>query len=272
MTARPRGAAPAGPAPVDREDLTQRVQALYEQVALHPDSGFHFETGRALAEQLGYPVTDLDAVPAEAVESFAGVGYAFDLAQLSAGEAVLDLGSGAGTDAFVAARHVGPTGRVVGVDMTEAQLAKSERLRREAGLEQVSFVSGRIEELPLPDDSVDVVISNGVINLAPDKARVFAEAARVLRPGGRMALSDIVTADPLTDAIVGDVELWASCIGGAPQRQDYQQLVTAAGLTVEVVKVNPYQFLSDQARGASRTYGVQSISLRARAPEQGGGG
>jgi arsenite methyltransferase len=252
------------PAPIDQAELLAKVKEMYRAVAETPHQEFHFETGRALAERLGYPPSDLDAIPAGAIESFAGVGYFFDLAGLQPGEAVLDLGSGSGMDAFFAALRVGDAGRVVGVDMTDEQLAKADRLRDQHGLAQVSFRSGRIEDLPVENESFDAVISNGVINLAPDKDRVFQEAARVLRPGGRLAVADIVTDVPLTDAIVSNVDLWASCIGGAPQQDAYQQAMAGAGLRVELMKANPYEFLSEQARGASERYGVKSVSVLAR--------
>jgi arsenite methyltransferase len=255
------------PAPIDTDELLRQVTEMYRAVAETPHEPFHFETGRALAERLGYPPDELDQVPPPAIDSFAGVGYFFDLADLRSGESVLDLGSGSGMDAFVAALGVGPEGRVVGVDLTDAQLAKAERLRTEHGIDHVTFQRGRIEQLPFDDASFDVVISNGVINLAPDKPRVFAEAARVLRPGGRLALADIVTEQPLTEAIVCNVDLWASCIGGAPQETTYKDAVAGAGLRVEVTKANPYRFLSDQARNASEEFGVRSVSVRATKPD-----
>lgn len=250
--------------PIDTGALTAKVQDMYRAVARSPQQEFHFETGRALAERLGYPPADLDRLPAGAIDSFAGVGWFFDLADLQEGEAVLDLGSGSGMDAFFAALRVGPGGHVVGIDMTDAQLGKAERLRAEHGFDQVSFRAGRIEQLPVQDESFDAVISNGVINLTPDKDQVFREAARVLRPGGRLALADIVTETALTDAIVSDVDLWASCIGGAPQEADYRDAIVRAGLQVERLRPNRYQFLSDQARAASQTYGVRSVSVLAR--------
>lgn len=254
------------PTTIDVADLTRRVKDMYHAVATRPDGTYHFEMGRELAERLGYPADVLDRVPPGAVESFAGVGYFFDLADLAGGEAVIDLGSGSGMDAFVAALEVGATGRVVGVDMTEAQLAKAEQLRASAGFSIVEFTAGRIEELPYPDASFDVAISNGVVNLAPDKRQVFTEAARVLRPGGRLAIADIVTETALAESIVCNVELWAACIGGAAQQDDYQQTIESAGLRVEAMKRNPYAFLSDSARGATRTYGVTSVSVLARKP------
>ncbi len=255
------------PAPIDTDELLRQVTDMYRAVAETPHDPFHFETGRPLAERLGYPPSELDRIPAEAIDSFAGVGYAFDLADLQAGEQVLDLGSGSGMDAFVAALAVGGGGRVAGIDMTDAQLDKAERLRAAHGFDHVSFRHGRIEQLPFDDASFDVVISNGVINLAPDKPGVFGEAARVLRPGGRLAIADIVTDEPLTEAIVCDVDLWASCIGGAPQEATYREAIAGAGLRVEATKTNPYRFLSEQAVNASRTFGVHSVSVLAVKPE-----
>ncbi|WP_248305514.1 methyltransferase domain-containing protein [Agromyces sp. H66] len=228
--------------------------------------------GRVLAERLGYPAGILDRLPSDAVDSFAGVGYAFDLARLAAGEEVLDLGSGAGMDAFFAALQVGAAGRVVGVDMTAAQLEKARSLRQEVDGAAVTFVEARIEKLPFPDRSFDVVISNGVVNLSPDKARVFAEAARVLRPGGRLAISDIVTETALSERIVGNSELWAACIGGAAQQDDYQRIIEEQGLRLELMKRNAYRFLSERSRNASDRYGVKSVSILARKAESAGRG
>jgi arsenite methyltransferase len=243
------------------------VKEVYRQVAQRPQDTYHFEMGRPLAERLGYPADLLDQVPAGALESFAGVGYYLDLAAPVPGERVLDLGSGSGTDSFAVAALVGAEGQVTGVDMTEEQLAKASRLRDAADMGNVDFVRGYIQEPPVPDASVDLVVSNGVINLAPVKDEVFRAAARVLAPGGRLALADIVTEQPLTEAIVSNAELWASCIGGASQVDAYLASIEDAGLHVVTVHDNPqYQFLSSSAQGASRTYGIKSISLLATKP------
>ncbi len=248
---------------LDIADLRARVKELYQQVALTPDRGFHFETGRALAERLGYPPHDLDALPAQAIESFAGVGYFLDLADIQPGEAVLDLGSGSGTDSFLAALATGSSGRVIGVDMTRAQLAKASRLAAVAGVANAEFREGHIERPPVEDGSVDCVISNGVVNLSPDKPAVFRAAAAALRPGGRLAIADIVTATRLPDGVTCDASLWAACIGGAAQRDDYLNTIRAAGFEIQTVRENAYRFVSDRAVGATTTYGVTSISLLA---------
>lgn len=252
------------PRRLDTTDLETRVKAMYEEVALTPEREFHFETGRGLAEHLGYPAADLDAIPAAALESFAGVGYFLDLAAIVPGEVVLDLGSGSGTDSFLAAVATGPGGAVVGVDMTAAQLAKARRLAEVAGMANTSFLEGHIEQPPVVHHSVDVVISNGVVNLSPDKPAVFRAAAEALRSGGRLVLADIVTATRLPVGVTCDASLWAACIGGAAQRDDYLAMIDDAGFEVGVVRENDYRFVSDRAVGATTTYGVTSISLLAR--------
>jgi arsenite methyltransferase len=249
---------------LDTHDLERRVKDMYREVAEEPFKEFHFETGRALAERLGYPNDELDAIPSEAIDSFAGVGYYFDLARLEHGETVVDLGSGSGMDSFLAARQVGESGHVIGIDMTEAQLAKSRRLAADGGIGNVEFTDAHIEQLPLADGSADVVISNGVINLAPDKTRVFTEAARVLRGGGRLALADIVTSTQLPINVTCDASLWAACIGGAMQRDDYREAIESAGFELDNLKENDeYRFVSDRAENATKKYGVKSVSLLA---------
>jgi arsenite methyltransferase len=254
-----------GTTQLDTAELEQRVKHMYEEVAREPDREFHFETGRALAERLGYPPAQLDRIPAAAIDSFAGVGHFLDLAALAPGETVLDLGSGSGTDSFLAALAVGSQGRVIGVDMTDAQLDKARRLAAETGVGNVEFRAGYIERPPIEDATVDCVVSNGVINLSADKPAVFAAAARALRPGGRLALSDIVTAIRLPEGVTCDAALWAACIGGAMQRDDYRAAIEAAGFAIETWRENPeYGFVSERADNATTKYGVTSISLLAR--------
>src|SRR5215211_7448712 len=167
---------------VDGERLEAEVKDMYRHVAREEAAELHFEVGRGLAEHLGYSSELLDAIPAEALASFAGVGHHLDLAALRPGDEVLDLGSGSGTDVFCAAVLVGEPGRVVGVDITDEQLEKASRLRDRDGFSQVELVEAHVEQLPFEDESFDAVLSNGVINLSPVKGRVFAETARVLRP------------------------------------------------------------------------------------------
>ena len=246
---------------VDGETLEAAVKDMYRHVARGEDGELHFEVGRGLAEHLGYPSELLDAIPADALASFAGVGHHLDLAALQPGEAVVDLGSGSGTDIFCAAVLVGGSGRVVGVDMTDEQVGKAARLRDAAGFAQVELVEAHIEELPFEDGSFDAVISNGVINLSLLKGRVFAEAARVLRPGGRLAIADIVSGRALKERTRRNVELWAACIAGAIPRASYVEAIEAQGLEVRQVRENDYRFVSDRALDACSTYEVQSISL-----------
>lgn len=249
---------------VDLPELEAKVKAMYRAVAENPAGEFHFEMGRALAERLGYDPDDLDRVPPEAIESFAGVGHYFHLAELALGEVVVDLGSGAGMDAFIAALHVGPGGKAFGIDMTDEQLAKAERLRARDGFTTVTYLKGYIDMVPLPDGVADAVISNGVVNLATDKPAVFREAARLLKPGGRLAMSDIVTDAPLPEAVVCNAALWAACIGGASERHAYCRTIEDAGFRIAAIKDNPtYGFVSERARNAQRKWGARSVSLLA---------
>jgi SAM-dependent methyltransferase len=193
---------------LDVAELRDAIQQEYAEVAACPAKGFHFHVGRLLAERLGYPHDTVDALPDSAVESFAGVGNPFALGALHAGEAVLDLGSGAGFDAILAARQVGPSGRVIGVDMTPAMLVKARANAQLLGLANAEFREGLIEALPVADAAVDVIISNGVINLAPDKETVFAEAFRVLKPGGRLQIADIIVGRAVPESARNDIALW----------------------------------------------------------------
>jgi arsenite methyltransferase len=249
---------------VDTRELEEKVQRMYRAVATKPRGAYHFELGRSLAERLGYPADVLDVLPEGAIESFAGVGYFFDLAEPRPAESVVDLGSGSGMDVFFACTRVGPQGRVLGVDFTAEQRSKATALAVDAGFDQAEFRAGRIEHLPVDDETVDCVISNGVINLSSDKHAVFAEAARVLRPGGRLAIADIVSEHQFKESIVCDADLWASCIAGAAQEDTYRQAIEAAGLRVKDIRRNTYEFISQRARRASAKYGVKSISLLAR--------
>jgi arsenite methyltransferase len=248
---------------IDTDRLEIAVKEMYRAVAREEMEDLHFEIGRPVAERLGYAPEILDRVPAAALASFAGVGHHFDLAELQPGERVLDLGSGSGTDVFFAAVQVGDEGRVVGIDFTDEQLQKARRVAAQQRFSNVSFEAAWIEELPFEDDSFDVVISNGVINLSPAKHLVFQEAARVLRPGGRLAISDIVSSSALKERTRRTVDLWAACIAGAIPRQTYLAEIESAGLSLRETHGNDYRFVSERARGACATYGVGSVSLLA---------
>ena len=237
---------------------------MYQDVAESADADFHFETGRDLAVRLGYDPDDLDSVPNAAIDSFAGVGYYFDLAELESGEDVLDLGSGSGMDAFVAGLHVTETGAVTGVDMTTEQVEKANDLAADNGFHNLTFREGYIENLPFEDASFDAVVSNGVINLSAEKGKVFEEANRVLKPGGRLALSDIISEQQMPESIKSDADLWAACIGGAEQIDSYTSLIESADFSVTEIRENTqYEFVSERAANACEKYGVKSISHRA---------
>ena len=196
--------------PVDADALRKEVSAKYREVAINPGGEFHFHTGRSLAARLGYDTSVVDALPDAAVESFSGVGNPFSQRPLAEGERVVDCGSGAGFDSFIAAGQVGSEGRVVGIDMTEEMLAKSRATARSMGCENVTFREGYLEEMPVEDAWADVVISNGVINLCADKKQVFAEIYRVLRPGGRLQFADIANSNPVPESAIRNIDLWTA--------------------------------------------------------------
>ena len=248
---------------VNQTDLEFKVKNMYREVALHPDQEFHFKMGEDMAVSLGYPSQLLIKIPKASVESFAGVGYYFGLANLQQGETVVDLGSGSGMDAFAASIMVGESGQVTGIDMTDEQLAKAKKLRAAYHFDNVNFLKGYIEDLPVQSGSTEVVISNGVINLSADKQKVFEEAYRILSPGGRMVISDIVSAVQLPENITCNATLWAACIGGALQRDTYFEYIRKAGFRIEATSVNDYEFISKNARNAGEKYGIQSISILA---------
>jgi len=193
--------------PVDIDVLREEIQKTYTDVSTTPDQEFIFPTGRAWAEDLGYP-RQLANVPEASVESFAGVANPFSLGEIEEGATVLDLGCGAGSDLLIAAQMVGPSGRAIGIDITPSMVERARASAREMGLDNVELHEGMIERLPLEDESVDVVISNGVIDLVPDKEAVFSEIKRVLRPGGRLQIADVVIHVEVSEEAKRDIDLW----------------------------------------------------------------
>lgn len=218
------------------EELRSSIREEYSAVANEPERGFHFHTGRKLADILGYRDEWLNTLPSGAIESMAGTGNPFSLGELKPGENVVDCGSGAGTDSLIAALMVGPGGRVVGVDMTLEMLSKARNNALEAGMANVEFREGYLEALPVPDAWADVVISNGVLNLVPDKEAALLEMYRVLKPGGRIQIADIALQKPVPEDAKSDVTLWTGCIAGGLLKVQLERMVVAAGFNdIEVV-------------------------------------
>lgn len=246
----------------DNYEFESNFAGAVRRVAPAPRGGFGELWGRPLAERLGYSRERLERVPASAVDSFAGVGHHFRLARIEQGEAVLDLASGHGMDAFVAATYVGRFGRVFGVDMSEPDRKRADAMRRAAGFEQVSFPACYVEALPLPNNSLDTVLGNGVAHWAVDVERALTEASRVLRPGGKLVLSDVVTAQHAKwGTSVGPTfrPVW---IARAMHREHYQNAIEDAGFTIRVVQPNPqFHFRSGPAARAAIEFGARSISI-----------
>src|SRR6266540_3437672 len=225
------------------ESIKEIVKQKYGRAALRVVSGDGGCCGPASSRGDCDPITsklyeagETAELPAEAVAASLGCGNPTALAELSPGEIVLDLGSGGGIDVLLSAKRVGPTGKAYGLDMTDEMLALARENQRKAGVDNVEFLRGEIENIPLPDNSVDVVISNCVINLSADKRRVLAETFRVLKPGGRFAVSDIVRRRPLPPAVLRSVELWAGCVSGALEENEYKSLLSEVGSTPTSMK------------------------------------
>ena len=215
------------------EEIKKAVRERYARIAKHAQETCCPTCGCGVsplfqAEAIGYSKKDLTHIPEEAIMGL-GCGNPSAIAELKAGEIVLDLGAGAGIDVFLAANKVGPTGKVIGVDMTKEMVNKASQIARRYGYGNVEFRLGEIEKLPIEDESVDVVISNCVINLSPDKSKVFQQAYRVLKPGGRLAVSDIVSEGAIPREVRDDPNAWACCVGGALEQQDYLQKIKEAG-------------------------------------------
>ena len=249
---------------VDLEALRASIRAEYAAVASEPDRGFHFHTGYRLAAILGYPQEWIESLPRGAVVSMAGTGNPFALGDIRPGERVVDCGSGAGTDALIAARLVAPTGRVIGVDMTPEMLATARVNADEAGISNVEFREGLLEALPVETGWADVVISNGVLNLVPDKAAALAEMHRVLRPGGRLQVADIVLERSVSATSKQDVSLWTGCIAGGLLEDELLALIEAAGFVdVELVPGDDV-FAGAPQQSSAADFGTRGAGIRAR--------
>lgn len=254
---------------VQREAIFQAVQQMYTEVATHPHKLFHFPTGRAACRFVGYPPDQLEAIPTTAVESFAGVGYPFAGGVIQKGDRVLDIGSGSGTDVLLAATLVGTDGHVWGIDMTAAMLQKARANAMKMSHMHIEFLEGNAEEIPLPDAAVDVVTSNGVLNLVPDKAKAFAQIFRVLRPGGQIQISDIALAKPILPRSRENPQLWAECIVGAILESEYIEMLGATGFH-DIAVIGSLDYFSQSSEAETRevaaAYGAKSISLKGRKP------
>jgi SAM-dependent methyltransferase len=248
----------------NKEFIFKAVEEMYTDVASRPGAVFHFPTGHSACLFVGYPLDQLDSLPVEATESFAGVGYPFAADVIRPGDTVLDIGSGSGTDTLIAAMLTGPSGIVCGLDMTRAMREKLQRIVTAKQIEHVRVLAGNAEQIPLPDASVDVVTSNGVLNLVPDKPAAFGEIARVLKPGGRLQIADIALRVPVSDRSRADPRLWAECVVGAITEDDYGSLLRAAGLSVEVLSEMDYFAGSVNAstRRAAHGLGAHAIVMR----------
>lgn len=272
---------------MDKNTIKEIVKGEYRQAVLQTSRGGKSCCGSTRTPDTVNPITsnlytgaETAGLPTEAVATSFGCGNPTALGDLHAGNTVLDLGSGGGIDVLLSAKRVGPTGKVYGLDMTDEMLALAHENQRKAGLQNVEFLLGEIEQIPLPDHSVDVVISNCVINLSGEKERVLSEAFRVLRPGGRLAVSDIVVRGPVPAEIRKSMELWAGCVAGALEEAEYRTLLAQAGfedISIEATRIyrteDAREFLSgsglDVDRVASQVDGAfMSAFVRARKPIQ----
>lgn len=253
-----------------KEQIAEAVKAMYTEVATAPDSPFHFPVGAEAARLAGYDEALLGGLPVSALNSFAGVGCPFRAGVIEEGDVVLDIGSGAGVDAFIASRLVGPKGEVLALDMTPAMREKLRALARAEGATNIEVLDGNAEAIPLPDASVDVVTSNGVLNLVPDKRRAMAEIFRVLKPEGRVQIADIVIRRPVTPDCLDDPKLWAECVVGATVDEDYLDMFRDAGFEdVAVIEEADYfrHSPSAETREIASAFGAYSVVLSMRRGE-----
>jgi arsenite methyltransferase len=250
--------------PVDAVALVQKAAAMYHSLASGRSGDYNHEMGRALAERPGVAPEESNAIPQTAIASFKEIGYHFDRAQLRSGDHVVVFGSSSRTDSYIAANKVGNEGRVVGVARSDDAFDTAGRSSEEHRYRNVEFRKSCIEDTGLPAETFDVVIGNGAASVAADLQEVFMEAARLLKPGGRLALSDLVTDFRLPDGVSFNATLWAACIDGALQIDQYVKAIEAAGFgVVEIRPDTRSRFASDSVPGADRKYGVKKISVQA---------
>lgn len=249
-----------------RERILHAIRDMYSDVAVNPHKEFHFPTGRRACEALGYQPEELNAIPPMAVESFAGVGYPFRSHVIQKGDHVLDIGSGSGTDMLIAALKTGPSGTVHGLDITDSMLSKAKENIDKMGVENVFVVKGNTETLPLEDERFDVVTSNGVLNLVPDKKKAFREISRVLKPGGRIQIADIALKNEISEKCRLNPELWAECIVGAIPEDIYIDMLEKAGFS-EIQLLDQYDYFSlspnDSTKKTAMQYGAVALTLTA---------
>ena len=254
---------------LQREHIIESVQAMYTEVASYPQKVFHFPTGRAACEFVGYPQAQLDAIPSTAVESFAGVGYPFAVGAIKNGNTVLDIGSGSGTDVLISALLTGSSGAVYALDMTEAMRDKLLSNAEKASVNNITIIDAEAENIPLPDNSIDVVTSNGVLNLVPNKKKAFKEIFRILKPGGRVQIADIVVSQEISEQCRQDPKLWAECIVGALEKDDYLGLFREIGF-IDVNELHHLDYfsasVSQETRDVAASLGAHSIVMKATKP------
>lgn len=252
---------------LDQESVFDAVQEMYNDVASCPNKEFHFPTGRNSCLNLGYPKEELDAIPVSAAEPFAGVGYPFLAEVIKPGDTVLDIGSGSGVDVLVASLKTGPVGKVWGIDITPAMIQKARENIEKSDAENIRIIEGHADSIPLEDNSIDVVTSNGVINLVPDKKKVFEEIYRVLKPGGRLQNADIVLSKPVSEESKNNPQLWAECIVGAEPVNVYIDLIQSAGFKHATVidRLDYFAGSSNEStKKAAKGLGAHTIVLTAK--------
>ena len=252
---------------LDRSIVANAVQEMYHEVAVSPEKEFHFPMGRSSCLNLGYPEEELDALPASAVESFAGVGYPFLADVIQPGDTVVDVGSGSGVDVLIARLKTGDKGQVYGIDFTPAMIEKAGKNIEKSGLDKIRIIESPADSILLDDSSADVVTSNGVINLVPDKDKAFREIYRILKPGGRIQISDIVLSKPVGAKSKANAQLWAECIVGAEPVNEYLDIVRAAGFKdVTVIDRLDYfdRSANESTKQTAKGLGAHTILLTGR--------